>query len=115
MHDESDSSSDITIENCYWGEDVANMAPTGELCYKLNGDQSIITWYQKLGEDAYPVLKSERGTVIPNENGTYENATGIQQVAKKKQTSDVYNLKGQKVTKAEKGIHVIHGQKVLTR
>ena len=29
---------------------------SGEVCYKLNGDQEEINWYQTLGEDAYPVL-----------------------------------------------------------
>lgn len=85
------------------------------MCYKLNGDQSTITWFQKLGEDAYPVLNAERGTVIPNNGGGFENATGIQQVAKEQRTNGIYNLKGQKVAKAKKGVHVIDGQKVLTR
>ena len=105
----------VIIENCYWGEEAVAGAPTGELCYKLNGDQSTITWFQKLGEDAYPVLNAERGTVIPNNGGGFENATGIQQVAKEQRTNGIYNLKGQKVAKAKKGVHVIDGQKVLTR
>ena len=28
---------------------------SGELCFVLNGDQSVLTWNQRLGEDAYPV------------------------------------------------------------
>ena len=32
-------------------EEVAN----GALCYKLNGDQTEISWYQTLGEDNHPV------------------------------------------------------------
>lgn len=27
----------------------------GELCYTLNGDQSTISWYQRIGKDAYPI------------------------------------------------------------
>ena len=103
------------IENCYWGEEAVAGAPTGELCYKLNGDQSTITWFQKLGEDAYPVLNAERGTVIPNEDGNYENATGIQQIADKKQTGQIFNLMGQKMQKVTKGIYIIDGKKTLVK
>ena len=28
---------------------------TGELCFKANGDQTSINWYQTLGQDAYPL------------------------------------------------------------
>jgi len=28
---------------------------SGELCFTLNGDQSVLTWNQRLGTDAYPV------------------------------------------------------------
>ena len=28
---------------------------SGELCFTLNGDQTVLTWNQRLGEDAYPV------------------------------------------------------------
>jgi hypothetical protein len=107
--------SDVTIKNCYWGEEAVTGAPTGELCYKLNGDQSTITWFQKLGEDAYPVLNAERGTVIPNKDGNYENATGIQQIADKKQTGHIFNLMGQKVQKVTKGIYIIDGKKVFVK
>ena len=107
--------SDVTIKNCYWGEEAVAGAPTGELCYKLNGDQSTITWFQKLGEDAYPVLNAERGTVIPNKDGNYENATGIKQIADKKQTGHIFNLMGQKVQKVTKGIYIIDGKKVFVK
>ena len=115
MHDDRDSSPDVTIENCYWGEEAVAGAPTGELCYKLNGDQSTITWFQKLGEDAYPVLEPERGTVVPNENGTYENATGIQHITNKKQARHIFNLMGQKVQKVTKGLYIIDDKKVLVK
>ncbi len=54
--------------------------PTGEVCYLLNGDQSVIGWYQTLGEDSQPVLDATHGIVYMNGrlhcNGTvYEDAT----------------------------------------
>lgn len=36
---------------------------TGELCFKANGDQSSINWYQTLGEDAYPLPFSTHSQV----------------------------------------------------
>ncbi|MCR4921231.1 MAG: hypothetical protein K5945_05925, partial [Bacteroidaceae bacterium] len=50
--------SKATITNCYGGNEVAEMAPTGELCYKLNEGQLSTVWYQTLGEDEYPVFDS---------------------------------------------------------
>ena len=57
------------IINCYCK--VGTQATTitdeqvasGELCYLLNGDQSEITWYQTIGEDAHPVLDATHGKV----------------------------------------------------
>ena len=51
------------INNCYEtvGSDggvtkVTNeQVASGELCYKLNGDQNTIGWYQTIGTDGYPV------------------------------------------------------------
>ena len=34
---------------------TAEQLASGEVCYKLNGDQTEINWYETLGEDAYPV------------------------------------------------------------
>lgn len=36
---------------------------SGELCYKLNGDQSAIKWYQTLGTDDFPVPFSTHSQV----------------------------------------------------
>ena len=58
-----------TIKNCYdqFGYQATmlpnDMLSSGELCYKLNGDQSQIVWYQTLGQDAHPVLDASRGKV----------------------------------------------------
>ncbi|MBQ7988272.1 MAG: hypothetical protein IJ253_07155 [Bacteroidaceae bacterium] len=50
------------INDCY--VDVADTAPTGALCYLMNGDSFLHpTWFQTLGEDLHPVLDSTHGTV----------------------------------------------------
>ncbi len=44
-----------------------NPVEEGELCYLLNGDQSTISWYQKIGTDATPVpYYIEGGKVFAN-------------------------------------------------
>ena len=58
-----DCEDDTTADNCYWGDGVVSMAPTGELCYKLNGDQKDIVWYQTIGEDTYPVVDNSHKQV----------------------------------------------------
>ena len=52
-----------TINNCYQtvGSDngvvkvTAEQVASGELCFKLNGDQTTIAWYQTIDTDTYPV------------------------------------------------------------
>ena len=51
-------------KNYYVGDEVTAMAPTGELCYKLNqGDIQNPTWRQSVGYDAYPVMDAAHGIV----------------------------------------------------
>ena len=113
----------ITIENCYWGKDVTNMAPTGELCYKLNGDQNVITWFQKLGEDAYPVLIPTHGKVL-YKDGKYENdSNGMESPAgvREGKPKEAYNLSGQHIINhidnpvLRKGIYIINGRKAVIK
>ena len=40
-----------------------DLQPTGEVCYKLNGDQTTIGWYQTLGIDREPTLDATHGQV----------------------------------------------------
>lgn len=44
-------------------EQILAEVATGGLAYKLNGDQSTITWFQTLGVDPTPVPWSDHGTV----------------------------------------------------
>lgn len=72
-----------TMANSYCASDIEGKVETGALCYLLNGNQATITYYQKIGEDAYPTLNSERGQVYcigslncdgtPNGDITYTN------------------------------------------
>ena len=64
----------ISLNNCYYLNEVGavqgthittNMA-SGEFCYKLNGDQSVISWYQTIGTDALPVPFASHATVYAN-------------------------------------------------
>lgn len=45
---------------------VAEALASGELAYKLNGDQKTIKWYQTLGEDATPVPWDTHKQVYPD-------------------------------------------------
>ena len=52
----------------------AEQLASGEVCYKLNGDQTEINWYQTLGEDTYPMLFDKSLRVWFDEStGTYTN------------------------------------------
>lgn len=68
----------LTIENCFTNkgtagtllpEDItAEDIASGRLCYTMNGDQSVIRWYQNLGDnaDAYPVAWNDHKRVYAN-------------------------------------------------
>lgn len=49
----------VTGTNNFFGTDLT----TGEACYKLNGSSENCTFFQTLGEDAYPTFDSTHGTV----------------------------------------------------
>ena len=65
----------VTVTNVYnkfGGQGTAitdEMVASGELCYKLNGDQSVISWYQKLDEDKVPMPMAKEDAIV------YQNAT----------------------------------------
>ena len=113
----------VQLNNCYYLNAVGTVQGTqmtleqfqnGEVCYKLNGNQSNIYWYQNIGEDKFPVLNESHGIVVRNEDGTY---TGINEVEASETTQPVaiYNLAGQRLNKMQKGINIINGKKVLVK
>ena len=65
-----------TYNNCYYlnaigkedgGTQITEeLLASGELCFKLNGDQSTIGWYQTLGTDALPVPFATSAQVYAN-------------------------------------------------
>jgi len=46
---------------------------SGEVCFKLNGDQTEINWFQTLGEDTCPVLLDSHKQVFFDETNGYYN------------------------------------------
>lgn len=123
------NNANMTLNNCYYltlvGTNKDNAIKTneeqmksGELCYLLNGssDQNV-AWYQNLGTDEYPVPAPTRQIVSVDENGSFVNIpVGIQSIQTNVATDGaVYNMLGQKVKKAVKGIYIVNGQKVLVK
>ena len=103
-----------TVINCYAANNLDEVDyASGKLCYMLNGDQSEIIWYQTIGEDAYPVLDSSHGQVVKNEDDTFTGLGTIQ--ADFKGHGSIYNMNGQRVEKAVKGLYIINGKKILIK
>ena len=80
-------SGSVTTPNSFCGADVASMGPTGELCFKLNGESSENPiWFQAIGTDNYPSFDSAKGIVYlavdqkcdgtPKGEATYGNTAG---------------------------------------
>ena len=111
-----------TTTNCYskFGTQMTSITDdqvaSGALCYILNSDQSEISWYQNLGEDAHPVFDPSHSIVVKNEDGSYGNITGIEDIqASKRSNVQVYDLTGRRVEKTSKGLYIINGKKVLLK
>ena len=133
------------FENSYWLDSSAACAygeaeeeatavnaaqlASGEVCYKLNGDQTKINWYQTLPStdatveaDPYPVL-FDTSLRVWSYDGTYINddPTGIASPEGKNFNSPfpqegrgaVFNLAGQRLTRMQKGINIINGKKYI--
>jgi len=97
---------------------------SGELCFKLNGDQSAINWYQTIGEDTHPVLDPKHSVVIKNEDGGYGNLTGIDPPTPFRRSltssSGVYDLSGRRIAldrtkELPRGLYIVDGEKVVVR
>lgn len=101
---------------------------SGEVCYKLNGDQKEINWYQNLPSadttvesDSYPVLDPTHQIVLFTD-GVYHNPInpdGIKEidgeVSDANGQSLIYNLSGQRMNKVQKGINIINGKKYIVK
>lgn len=62
------------LNNCYPA--CADIAATGELCYNLNGKTFLNpTYYQNIGEDAYPVWDSTHARVYQQADESYASLT----------------------------------------
>ena len=44
-----------------------------------------------------------------------DDVTSIQTIGNNKQTTEIYNLAGQRINKAQKGIHITNGKKIYIR
>ena len=111
-----------SFTNCYSGAEAIAMAPTGELCYKLNEGAGETVYYQTIGSDAYPVFDSLHGEVILNADGTYGNTTDITNVKTTPAVEGIFDLSGRRVAngksvnvKLAKGLYIINGKKVLVK
>ena len=63
-----------TVTNC--STKTAEQFASGEVAVLLNGENETPVWFQTLGQDAYPVLKSDHLVVTVDESGNFVNKDG---------------------------------------
>ena len=94
---------------------TASQLASGEVCYRLNGDQTDIRWYLILGYDPYPLLHEDHLKVLckdgiyynddPDNIRELKDAPGLE--------APIFNLAGQRLQKLQRGINIVNGKKVL--
>ena len=102
---------------------TARQMASGEVCFKLNGNQEEINWYQSINFDLYPVLFPDHEQVFYNETeDLYYNLVndvivgiGTVESSEPKTVTGIYNLAGQRLEKMQKGINIVNGKKVLVK
>ena len=94
----------------------------GEICFKLNEPQGYVIWFQNIGSDLHPVLDRTHSIVYKNDGGDYFNdpEDGIAELQEENKTTNslqgtIYNLNGQRISRAQKGIYIIDGKKVSVK
>ena len=105
----------------------ADQLASGEVCYKLNGDQTEINWYQTLPSsdvtieaDPYPML-IDTSLRVWFYNGAYtnDNPDGLDEIRNSQfaihNNDAIYNLAGQRLNKMQKGINIINGKKYIRK
>ena len=94
----------------------AQQLASGEICYKLNGNQTLTYWYQNLfadedhTPDPYPVLDPTHEMVLYNDAKGYYNANdpdGIRILSSDSYEGICYDLQGRMLSKPQKGINII--------
>lgn len=100
----------------------AEQLASGEVCYKLNGDQEEINWFQTLGEDAWPVLfDSHKRVWFYNDLYTNESPDGINEIKDSEFTNlhndVIYDLSGRELGNRQlhKGIYIQNGKKIIRK
>ena len=94
---------------------------SGEVCYKLNGDQSVINWYQTICEDDYPMPFDTHSVVLYSDQYSYYNLTNdgpvgiVSPLGETKEGATIFNLQGQRLSKMQKGINIVNGKKLLVK
>lgn len=112
-------------EGSHWA--TADEFASGKIAYALNGDQSTISWYQTLGQDASPVLDATHLVVVlDGEQYVNQGGDAIDVVEIDRQFGsklNVYGLNGQLIRSGvsakdglkglPRGMYIIGGRKVM--
>ena len=107
------------------GEKVTDkQLSSGEVCYSLNNGRegSEAVWFQTLGQDANPVLDNTHMAVLYDvQNGYHNPADDPDAIVRPAGNASgpvrgtMYNVAGQRVSKAQPGIYIVDGKKLLVK
>ena len=89
----------------------------GGSTFFFNPVEAVMTW-KKIGVQSIYYGGGERNVsnIVWMDNPAYDPSTGISSVMSNNQKEDViYNLSGQRVQKAQKGIYIVNGKKIAVK
>ena len=93
----------------------ATEAPVGS--YVLQNNEDKVGFY--VVGSTIPTVGANRAYLTVPSTGVkaffFDNATAIQGVEAEKENSAIFNLAGQRVNKAQKGIYIMNGKKVMVK
>lgn len=115
---DTSTTSAISTETALTGNYFAISPFDGTSDYVLGTDGNKVGFFHWTGT----MLKANRAYLAADESGAkgfYLNidTDGIEgtMIAKDMQNSDIYNLQGQKVNRAQKGVYIVNGKKVVMK
>ena len=91
------------------------LLPKGEKLWLIFNDGQGGDGHQSANIEVTDIIHNSTLSFVLNNDWTYEGGSGIQGVAAEGQNGAIYNLAGQRVEKAVRGLYIMNGKKFIVK